>query len=32
MVGVEKPKLIFIMGCVGFGLNILSALFLHGMR
>ncbi|OJJ84836.1 putative di-, tri-valent inorganic cation transporter [Aspergillus glaucus CBS 516.65] len=28
---VENPKLIFIMGCVGFGLNILSALFLHGI-
>ncbi|EYE92646.1 cation diffusion facilitator family transporter [Aspergillus ruber CBS 135680] len=28
---VENPKLIFIMGCVGFGLNILSVLFLHGI-
>lgn len=31
VIGVENPKLIFIMGCVGFGLNILSVLFLHGM-
>lgn len=28
---VEKPKLVLIMGCVGFGLNLISVLFLHGM-
>lgn len=28
--GVENPKMVFILGCVGFTLNILSALFLHG--
>ncbi|KAK5673661.1 hypothetical protein LTS12_029814, partial [Elasticomyces elasticus] len=27
---VENPKMVFILGCVGFTLNILSALFLHG--
>ncbi|KAJ5088346.1 cation efflux protein [Penicillium angulare] len=26
---VEQPKLVLIMGCVGFGLNIISVLFLH---
>ncbi|KAJ6008092.1 hypothetical protein N7540_012068 [Penicillium herquei] len=26
---VEEPKLVLIMGCVGFGLNIISILFLH---
>ncbi|KAJ5934426.1 cation efflux protein [Penicillium verhagenii] len=26
---VEEPKLVLIMGCVGFGLNIISVLFLH---
>ncbi|PGH14048.1 hypothetical protein AJ79_03318 [Helicocarpus griseus UAMH5409] len=26
---VEKPKLILIIGCVGLGLNIISALFIH---
>lgn len=26
---VEKPKLVFIMGAIGFGLNIISILFLH---
>lgn len=30
-IGVENPKMILIMGCVGFGLNVVSALFLHGM-
>lgn len=29
--GVENPKLILIMGCVGLTLNITSAIFLHGM-
>ncbi|OJJ46393.1 hypothetical protein ASPZODRAFT_96615 [Penicilliopsis zonata CBS 506.65] len=28
---VEDPKLMFILGCVGLGLNIISVLFLHGM-
>jgi ABC-type nickel/cobalt efflux system permease component RcnA len=28
---IEKPKLVLIMGCVGFGLNLISVLFLHGM-
>ena len=28
---VENPKLVFIVGCVGLGLNMISALFLHGM-
>jgi zinc transporter 1 len=28
---VENPKLVLIMGCVGFGLNLISVLFLHGM-
>ncbi|KAL2218143.1 cation diffusion facilitator family metal ion transporter [Thermoascus aurantiacus ATCC 26904] len=27
---VENPKLIFMVGCVGLGLNLISALFLHG--
>jgi hypothetical protein len=27
---VEDPKLVMIVGCVGFGLNIISVLFLHG--
>ncbi|KAJ5809479.1 uncharacterized protein N7503_001697 [Penicillium pulvis] len=26
---VEEPKLVLIMGCVGFGLNVISILFLH---
>ncbi|KAJ5653694.1 hypothetical protein N7490_000697 [Penicillium lividum] len=26
---VEEPKLVLIMGCVGFGLNLISVLFLH---
>ncbi|KAJ5098360.1 cation efflux protein [Penicillium argentinense] len=26
---VENPKLVLIMGCVGFGLNVISVLFLH---
>ncbi|CEJ59281.1 hypothetical protein PMG11_07912 [Penicillium brasilianum] len=26
---VENPKLVLIMGCVGFGLNLISVLFLH---
>ncbi|KAJ5397723.1 hypothetical protein N7509_005836 [Penicillium cosmopolitanum] len=26
---VENPKLVFIVGCIGLGLNIISALFLH---
>lgn len=29
---VENPKLVLIMGCVGFGLNLISVLFLHGMN
>ncbi|KAH8797741.1 putative metal ion resistance protein/transporter [Xylogone sp. PMI_703] len=29
---VESPKLILIMGAVGFALNIISILFLHGMH
>ena len=28
---VEEPKLVLIMGCVGLTLNIISALFLHGL-
>ncbi|KAB8231108.1 cation diffusion facilitator family transporter [Aspergillus alliaceus] len=28
---VENPKLMFIMGAVGLGLNLISAVFLHGM-
>jgi hypothetical protein len=28
---VDNPKLVLIMGCVGFGLNLISVLFLHGM-
>lgn len=27
---VDDPKLVMIVGCVGFGLNIISVLFLHG--
>lgn len=27
---VDNPKLVMIVGCVGFGLNIISILFLHG--
>ncbi|KAJ5503176.1 Cation efflux protein [Penicillium fimorum] len=27
---VHNPKLMFIIGCVGLGLNIISAVFLHG--
>jgi cation diffusion facilitator family transporter len=27
---VEEPKLVFILGCVGFGLNVITAAFLHG--
>ncbi|KAA8645030.1 cation diffusion facilitator family transporter [Aspergillus tanneri] len=27
---VQQPKLVMIVGCVGFGLNIFSVLFLHG--
>ncbi|KAH1324118.1 hypothetical protein KXV68_008999 [Aspergillus fumigatus] len=27
---IENPRLMFIVGCVGLGLNILSALILHG--
>lgn len=30
-VNVEDPKLVLIMGCVGLGVNIASAMFLHGM-
>ncbi|KAE8422834.1 cation efflux protein [Aspergillus pseudocaelatus] len=26
---IEQPKLVLILGCVGFGLNIISVLFLH---
>ncbi|KAJ5156793.1 hypothetical protein N7492_009596 [Penicillium capsulatum] len=26
---VENPKIIFIVGCIGLGLNVISALFLH---
>ena len=29
-IDVQNPKMVFIMGAVGFTLNILSALFLHG--
>jgi hypothetical protein len=29
---VENPKLVLVMGCVGFGLNLISVLFLHGMN
>jgi hypothetical protein len=29
---VENPKLMLIMGCVGFGLNIISGIFLHGQN
>jgi zinc transporter 1 len=28
--GIEDPKLVFIVGCIGLGLNLVSALFLHG--
>ena len=27
---VHNPKMMFIIGCVGLGLNIISAVFLHG--
>lgn len=27
---VHNPKLMFIIGCIGLGLNIISAVFLHG--
>lgn len=27
---VQNPKLVLIMGSVGFGLNVISVLFLHG--
>ncbi|OQD73623.1 hypothetical protein PENDEC_c014G04016 [Penicillium decumbens] len=26
---IEDPKLVFIVGCIGLGLNVISALFLH---
>ncbi|KAJ5090529.1 hypothetical protein N7532_009213 [Penicillium argentinense] len=26
---IEQPKIVFIVGCIGLGLNIISALFLH---
>lgn len=29
--GVENPKLILIIGCIGLALNIISAIFLHGL-
>jgi Co/Zn/Cd efflux system component len=28
---VENPRLMFIMGAVGLGLNLISAIFLHGV-
>jgi zinc transporter 1 len=28
---VNNPKMMFIVGCVGLGLNLISAIFLHGM-
>lgn len=28
---VQNPKMMFIVGCVGLGLNLISAVFLHGM-
>lgn len=28
--GIEDPKLVLIVGSIGLGLNVLSALFLHG--
>jgi hypothetical protein len=28
---VHDPKLMFILGCIGLGLNIISVVFLHGM-
>lgn len=28
--GIEDPKLVLIIGCIGLGLNIISVLFLHG--
>ncbi|KAL9618756.1 MAG: hypothetical protein Q9160_006550 [Pyrenula sp. 1 TL-2023] len=31
LVEVAQPKLVLIIGAIGLGLNILSALFLHGM-
>lgn len=27
---VENPKVILIVGCLGLGLNVMSAMFLHG--
>ena len=27
---VEQPELVMIIGCVGFGLNLISVMFLHG--
>lgn len=27
---VHNPKLMFIIGCIGLGLNVISAVFLHG--
>lgn len=30
MAVVEQPKLVLIVGCIGLGLNIISASFLHG--
>lgn len=30
--GVENPKLVLIVGCVGFALNVISATFLHGKQ
>lgn len=27
---VEDPRLVMIVGCIGFGLNIISVVFLHG--
>lgn len=31
MIAIEDPKLVLIIGCVGFGLNVLVMSFLHGM-
>jgi hypothetical protein len=28
---VEDPKLMLIIGCIGLGLNVICAMFLHGM-
>ena len=30
MIEVDRPELVLIVGCVGFGLNLLSAAFVHG--